>query len=194
MDRTALDAAHAAALRYLDGLEARPVGARAGAADLRAALAGPLPEQGEPAASVVERLAAGADRGIVATGGPRYFGFVVGGSVPAALGADWLTSAWDQNAGLFVLSPAAAVVEDTVLRWLTDLLGLPAGTGMGFVTGGQMANTTRLAAARHAGLAHTGRGGAPGGLAGAPRVTRFARGGAPRPPLGALPLVRLRGG
>jgi len=191
MDRTALDAAHAAALRYLDGLEARPVGARAGAADLRAALAGPLPEQGEPAASVVERLAAGADRGIVATGGPRYFGFVVGGSVPAALGADWLTSAWDQNAGLFVLSPAAAVVEDTVLRWLTDLLGLPAGTGMGFVTGGQMANTTCLAAARHAVLAHAGWDVARGGLAGAPPITVFAGEEAHVTVYGALRLLGL---
>jgi len=153
MDRAALDAAYAAAARYLEGLRARPVGAAADAAAMRDALAGPLTEQGEPAAHVVEELARKADPGIVASGGPRFFGFVIGGSVPAALAADWLTSAWDQNAGLFVLSPAAAIVEETVLGWLRELFGLPEGTGMGFVTGGQMANTTCLAAARQAVLA-----------------------------------------
>ena len=156
MDRAALDAAYAAAARYLEGLRARPVGAAADAAAMREALGGPLPEQGEPAARVVEELASKADPGIVASGGPRFFGFVIGGSVPAALAADWLTSAWDQNAGLFVLSPAAAIVEETVLGWLRELFGLPEGTGMGFVTGGQMANTTCLAAARQVVLARAG--------------------------------------
>src|SRR5438045_6823723 len=136
MDRAALDAAYAAAARHVEGLRARPVGAAADAAARGDGLAGPLPEQGEPAARVVEELARKADPGIVASGGPRFFGFVIGGSVPAALAADWLTSAWDQNAGLFVLSPAAAIVEETVLEWLTALFGMPAGTGMGFVTGG----------------------------------------------------------
>src|SRR5437879_6799222 len=105
MDRAALDAAYAAAVRYLEGLPARPVGAAADAAAMRAVLGGPLPDRGEPAARVVEDLARKADPGIVASGGPRFFGFVIGGSVPAALATDWLTSAWDQNAGLFVLSP-----------------------------------------------------------------------------------------
>src|SRR5438270_2230205 len=170
MDRAALDAAYAAAARYLEGLRARPVGAAADAAAMREALGGPLPEQGEPAARVVEELARNADPGIVASGGPRFFGFVVGGSVPAALAADWLTSAWDQNAGLFVLSPAAAVVEETVLGWLRELFSLPEGTGMGFVTGGQMANTTCLAAARQAVLARAGWDVGAQGLIGAPRV------------------------
>src|SRR2546425_9554077 len=128
MDRAALDAAYAAAARYLEGLRARPVGAAADAAAMRDALAGPLPEQGEPAARVVEELARKADPGIVASGGPRFFGFVIGGSVPAALAADWLTSAWDQNAGLVVPSPAAALVAETVLRWPRALLGAPEGT------------------------------------------------------------------
>src|SRR5437763_16893368 len=150
MDRKALDAAHAAAVRYLEGVGERKVGSRADAASMRAALGGPMPEEGLPADSVVEELARHADPGIVATGGPRFFGFVIGGSVPAAVGADWLTSAWDQNAGLFVLSPAAAVVAETVLGWLRELFSLPDGTGMGFVTGGQMAHTTCLAAARPA--------------------------------------------
>src|SRR6266852_5217354 len=174
MDRTALDAAHAAAVKFLEGVSTRSVGATADAASMRDALGGPLPEQGEPAARVVEDLARKADPGLVATAGPRFFGFVIGGSVPAALGADWLTSAWDQNAGLFVLSPAAAIVEDTVLEWLTDRFGLPPGTGIGFVTGGQMANTTCLAAARQAVLARAGWDVAARGLIGAPRVIVIA--------------------
>src|SRR5258708_24355316 len=149
MDHSALDAAHAAAVRFLDGLSHRKVGAAADAAAMRAALGGPLPEAGEAPARVLEELAREADPGLVATAGPRFFGFVIGGSLPAAVGADWLTSAWDPNAGLFVLSPAAAVVEDTVLAWLTDLLGLPPGTGIGFVTGGQMGDNTCLGAAPH---------------------------------------------
>src|SRR5438874_82311 len=174
MDRSALDAAYAAAVRYLQGLPERPVAASADAAAMRAALAVPLPEQGEPAARVVEALARNADPGIVASGGARFFGFVIGGSVPAALAADWLTSAWDQNAGLFVLSPAAAVVEETVLGWLRELFSLPEGTGMGFVTGGQMANTTCLAAARQAVLARSGWDVAAEGLNGAPRIVVLA--------------------
>ena len=174
MDRAALDAGYAAATHYLEGLRARPVGAAADAAAMRDALAGPLPEQGEPAARVVEELARKADPGIVASGGPRFFGFVIGGSVTAALAADWLTSAWDQNAGLFVLSPAAAIVEETVLGWLRELFGLPEGTGMGFVTGGQMANTTCLAAARQAVLARAGWDVGAQGLIGAPRIAVIA--------------------
>ncbi len=170
MDRSALEAAYMAAVRYLENVPARRVGARADVASMRAELGGPLPERGEPAARVVEQLARSADPGIVASAGPRFFGFVIGGSLPAAVGADWLTSAWDQNAGLFVLSPAAAIVEDTVLEWLTDLFGLPPGTGIGFVTGGQMANTTCLAAARHSVLARVGWDAAAKGLIGAPAV------------------------
>ena len=110
----------------------------------------------------MEGLARGVDRGLIASAGPRYFGFVVGGSQPAALAADWLTSAWDQNAGLYALSPAAAVAEEVVQGWLVDLLGLPAGTSCGFTTGATMANFTALAAARDAVLRERrlGRGGA----------------------------------
>src|SRR5262249_59987066 len=154
--RSVFDAAFSGAPKYWKTLPARRGGATADAAAMREALGGPLPERGEPAARVVEELARKAEPGIVASGGPRFFGFVIGGSVPAAVGADWLATAWDQNAGLFVLSPAAAIVEETVLEWLKDLFGLPAGSGMGFVTGGQMANTTCLAAARHPVLARAG--------------------------------------
>jgi glutamate/tyrosine decarboxylase-like PLP-dependent enzyme len=192
MDKAALDAAYAAAVRFLEGVNDRPVGARSlDAAALRKALGGPLPEVGQPAAQVVERLAREADPGIVASAGPRFFGFVIGGSLPAAVGADWLTSAWDQNAGLFVLSPAAAVVEETVLGWLTELLGLPAGTGMGFVTGGQMANTTCLAAARQSVLSKVGWDVAARGLIGAPEVAVLAGDEAHITVYGALRLLGL---
>ena len=124
---------------YLDRLPERPVGSSATVDDMRRALGGELPEAGESADSVLEVLAHAADPGIVATAGPRYFGFVVGGSFPVAVAADWLTSTWDQNAGLFVLSPANSVAEETAGAWLRELFGLPAGASVGFVTGCQQA-------------------------------------------------------
>jgi glutamate/tyrosine decarboxylase-like PLP-dependent enzyme len=191
MDWTALDAAHAAAVRFLEGVSARPVGAAAGAEAMRVALGGPLPEHGEPAGLVIEELAKRADPGLVGTAGPRFFGFVIGGNLPAAVGADWLTSAWDQNAGLFVLSPAAAVVEETVMGWLTELFGLPSGTGMGMVTGGQTANTTCLAAARQHVLARAGWDVAAQGLSRAPEVAVLAGEEAHITVYGALRLLGL---
>ena len=121
-------------------------------------MGGPLPDGPTDPLSVVEELAGAADPGLVASAGGRYFGFVIGGSLPAALAADWLTSAWDQNAGLYVISPAAAVAEEVAGGWLVELLGLPAGTSVGFVTGATMANFTALAAARRAVLARDGLG------------------------------------
>src|SRR5918993_1200392 len=134
----ALEAAAAGATRYLRGLAERPVAARAGAEELPARLGGPLPDGPSDPAEVVAQLAELADDGVVASAGPRFFGFVVGGSLPAALAADWLAAAWDQNAGLFVLGPAAATVEDVAAGWLTDLLGLPPTVSTGFVTGGEV--------------------------------------------------------
>ena len=119
-------------------------------------MGGPLPEVGEDPAAVIEALARDADPGIVGTAGPRYFGFVIGGSQPAALAADWLTSTWDQNAASYVISPAAAVAEEVAHAWLLDLLGLPAGASSGFTTGATMANFTALGAARHAVLRDVG--------------------------------------
>jgi len=107
---------------------------------------------------------------LAAIPGPRYFGFVMGGGLPAALAADWLTAAWDQNACLETMSPAAAVVEETCERWVVDLLGLPASASAGFVTGATAANTTCLAAARHAVLRDVGWDVADSGLHGAPSV------------------------
>ena len=165
-----LDAAVHAARAYLASLPSRPVGARASLQELRAALGGPLPQEGTDAARVVTELARDADAGIVATAGPRYFGFVVGGSLPAALATDWLVSTWDQNAGIYALSPAASVVEEVAVKWLLELFGLPATASIGFVTGCQMANATCLAAARNAVLRKAGWDVEQQGLYGAPEI------------------------
>lgn len=159
------------AIEFLGSLQNRPVGGPVDLAALREALGGPLPEAGADPRQVVEELAAAADPGLVATAGPRYFGFVIGGSLPAALATDWLTSTWDQNAGLYVISPAAAVAEEVAAAWLVELLGLPTGTSVGFVTGATMANFTALAAARHGVLAMVGWDVERHGLQGAPPVT-----------------------
>ena len=159
------------AMSYLDSLDTRPVGGPVDLAALRAALGGPLPDGPSDPREVVEWLARAAEPGLVASAGPRYFGFVVGGSLPAALGADWLASAWDQNAGLYVLSPAAAVAEEVAAAWLVELLGLPVETSVGFVTGATMANFTALAAARHGVLDRAGWDVERLGLQGGPPVT-----------------------
>ena len=159
------------ATEYLDSLATRPVARPVDLDALRAAMGGPLPDGPSDPASVVADLAAAADPGLVASAGPRFFGFVVGGSLPAALAADWLTSAWDQNAGLYALSPAAAVAEEVASAWLIELLGLPEGTSVGLVTGATMANFTALAAARHGVLAKVGWDVERHGLQGAPDVT-----------------------
>jgi glutamate/tyrosine decarboxylase-like PLP-dependent enzyme len=156
-DRTAgLAAAAQHARAFLNAVDERPVASMVDASRVRKALGGPVPEHGEDPAVVIEGLVAGADAGLVASAGPRHFGFVVGGAVPAALAADWLVSAWDQNAAFHSLSPAAAAIEEVASAWVLDLLGLPAVASVGFVTGGQAANTTCLAAARHAVLAEAG--------------------------------------
>jgi glutamate/tyrosine decarboxylase-like PLP-dependent enzyme len=162
------------ALAYLEGLPGRPVPGRAGLAELRAALGGPLPERPLDPREVVAELATAAEPGVVATAGGRYFGFVVGGATPAALAADWLTSAWDQNAALYVLGPAASVVEEVAGAWLAELLGLPAGVSVGLVTGGQMANFTGLAIALRGLLDRAGWDVESDGLWGAPRVRVLA--------------------
>jgi len=156
--------------RFLETLDERPVAARVDAAAIREVLGGPLSDHGEDPEAVIEALAQGADAGIVASAGPRHFGFVIGGALPAALAADWLVSAWDQCAAFHSLSPAAAAIEEVAAQWTLDLLGLPAGASVGFVTGGQGANTTGLAAARHAVLERADWDVERDGLHGAPRV------------------------
>src|SRR3954469_3267155 len=159
---------------HLESLGERHAGPIAGFDELRAALAGPLPESGAPAADVVDALARGASRGLVASPGPRYFGFVTGGALPAALAADWLTSAWDQNSFSAVSSPAASVVEEIACGWLLDVLRLPSECSVGLTTGAQMANVTGLAAARHSLLARAGWDVEERGLSGAPPLRVFA--------------------
>jgi glutamate/tyrosine decarboxylase-like PLP-dependent enzyme len=165
--RRAVD--HAGA--YLDHVADRPVNAMMSAADLRSALGSSLPKQGAADLEVIDALARAAGQGTVASRGPRYFGFVVGGSLPVATAADWLVSAWDQNCGLYALSPLVSVVEEIAVSWIREIVGLPASWSAGFVTGGVMANFTALAAARHHVLAAAGWDVEADGLFGAPAVT-----------------------
>jgi glutamate/tyrosine decarboxylase-like PLP-dependent enzyme len=155
---------------HLALLGERPVGGSTGYEDVVAALDEPLPESGEAPLDVIERLAAAVGPATVASPGPRYFGFVTGGALPAALAADWLVSAWDQNAFSLVSSPAAAAVEAVTERWVLDALGLPGSAGVGFTTGATMASFTCILAARHAVLARHGWDVEADGLAGAPPI------------------------
>jgi glutamate/tyrosine decarboxylase-like PLP-dependent enzyme len=165
------------ALAYLEGLPSRRVASYIDLSTLRKALGGPVPNRPMEPREVVADLVAAADPGVVASGSGRFFGFVIGGANPAALAADWLTSAWDQNAGLYVLGPAASVVEEVAGEWLAELFGLPVGMSVGYVTGAQMANFTGLAAALHEVLRRAGWDLATGGLWGAPRVRVLAGAG-----------------
>jgi glutamate/tyrosine decarboxylase-like PLP-dependent enzyme len=162
------------AIAHLEGLEDDPVDARAEGPELRAALGGPLPARGEPAERVIDHLVTATAGGLVGTPGGRFFGWVIGGTLPAAVGADWLTSAWDQNAGIFAASPAEAVIEEVAGAWVKELLGLPAEASFALVTGCQMAHVTCLAAARGAVLADAGWAVEQRGLAGAPPVRVLA--------------------
>ncbi len=159
---------------FLETLDERPIWPPAGIDQLRSALGGPLPDGPSDPREVLEALSSAAERGVVAIPSGRYFGFVIGGSLPAALAADWLTSTWDQNAGLVVGGPSAAVVEDVAGEWLKDLLGIPPTASFAFVTGCQMAHTTCLAAARHAVLSRAGWDVERDGLTGAPAIRVLA--------------------
>lgn len=165
-----LDRAHQLADEFLRSLPDRPVWPRASYDDMLGALGGPLPQHGEDPVSVVDALATAADPGLTGTPGPRFFGFVIGGALPAALAADWLTGTWDQNAGLNSVAPAAAAAEVVAGEWLIEVLGLRTESVVGFVTGGMMANYSCLSAARHAVLARAGWDVGRQGLFGAPRV------------------------
>ncbi len=155
---------------FADGLDERQVGATASIGELRERLARPLTAAGEDPRTVIADLAADVDDGLMASAGPRYFGFVIGGALPAAVAADWLVSAWDQNGGGAIAAPALTVAESVAAGWLRELLGLPAGCGVGFVTGCQMAHVTCLAAARHAVLGGAGWNVEADGLQGAPAL------------------------
>src|SRR5713101_9481354 len=168
--RPVLERTLAHALTYLGDLEHTPVAARATLAELRARLARPLLDDGVEAAQVVDELVADVAGGVLGSAGGRFFGWVIGGSVPAALAADWLTSTWDQNAAIYACGPAVAVMEEIAGRWLTGLLRLPAHASFAFATGSQLAHVTALAAARHALLARYDWDVERRGLAGAPPI------------------------
>ena len=186
-----LDEAKDLALEWLKSLPSRRAGAEQSAPDLKRALDELLPDDGAPAPEVVRDLAAAIEPGLIASPGPRYFGFVTGGALPAALAADWLTSAWDQNGILAISSPAVSALEEIVSGWLLDLLDLPREFSVGFVTGGQMANFTCLAAARHEVLRRWGWNVEKDGLRGAPPITVIAGEEAHATLEGALSLLGL---
>jgi glutamate/tyrosine decarboxylase-like PLP-dependent enzyme len=165
-----LTAAHRHANTYLSSVSERRVAPDVSHADLLARLGGPLPNEPSDPVAVIDALAREADYGIVASAGPRYFGFVTGGAVPVTVAADWLASSWDQNVALYVMSPAVGVMEDIVSRWVLELLRLPSSASVGFVTGCHMANFTCLAAARHEVLRRAGWNVETSGLQRAPKV------------------------
>ncbi len=166
----ALPAAVEHTQRWLASLEDRPVPPQAQVEELVERLGISLPDGPQDPAAVIEHLATALEPGLTAMPSGRFYGMVIGGSHPAALAADWLTSAWDQNAGLARLTPAATATEQVASAWLLDLLGLPAGSAVGFVTGGTMANFTCLAAARDAVLRDAGWDVGSQGLTAGPRV------------------------
>jgi glutamate/tyrosine decarboxylase-like PLP-dependent enzyme len=185
----ALTAAMEAARAFLRERSSRPVFPDTTIDALRTALGGPLPIDPISPACVVSDLIRAADPGIVATTGPRYFGFVTGGALPATLAAEWMTTIWDQPASLYVLSPAASVVEEVTAAWLLELLGLPPTASVGFVTGCHTANFTALAAARHEMLRRAGWDVEADGLNGSPKLRVVVGGEVHVSVLGALRML-----
>ena len=166
----ALERAVRHAQTFLDSLDERPVAVTATLEELRSALDRELTDESIPAEQVIDELARDADAGLLGSTAGRFFGWVIGGTLPAALATDWLASAWDQNGATYAVSPASSVVEEIAGRWLKDVLGMPPGASFAFVTGCQMAHVTALAAARHQLLHERGWNVTRQGLAGAPPV------------------------
>lgn len=162
------------ALAWIEGLDSRSVATTATLEEMRARLGRPLADRGMDGRQVVDDLVADTEGGILGSQGGRFFGWVIGGGVASAIAADWLTSVWDQNAGIHACGPAASVVEEVAAGWLKDLFGLPAQVSIGFVTGTQMAHSTCLAAARHALLRDRGWDVEAKGLAGSPPIRILA--------------------
>jgi glutamate/tyrosine decarboxylase-like PLP-dependent enzyme len=158
------------ALQHLDALEQGPVAPTASLQSLRARLCKPLNTEGIDPVRVIDELVADVAGGVMGSAGGRFYGWVIGGSLPSALAADWLTSAWDQNAASYACGPAVAVIEEACGSWLKDVLGLPASASFVLTNGCQMAHVTALAAARNALLARRGWDVEVEGLFGAPRV------------------------
>ncbi len=169
----ALERAHAHATEWLESVPTRPIRPRQTFDELHAAFAMPLQNDPIDAVSVVDELARLAEPGLMAMPSGRFFGWVIGGTLPAALAADWLVSAWDQNSGMNYASPATAAAEQAAGEWLLDILGLPAGSDVGFTTGATSANFVGLAAARQFVLEAAGWDLANDGLNGAPAINVF---------------------
>ncbi|MGH3117519.1 MAG: pyridoxal phosphate-dependent decarboxylase family protein, partial [Gaiellales bacterium] len=169
-ERELLAEVAAYAADFLGSLDQRPIQPTVEVDALRAALGGPLPEGPTDAREVTRQLIDAAEPGVVAIPSGRYFGFVIGGELPVALAADWLTALWDQNSGLYVGGPSASVVEEVAVDWLVELFGLPVGVSAGFVTGAQMAHFVALAAARHHVLEQAGWDFLEDGLQGGPPI------------------------
>jgi glutamate/tyrosine decarboxylase-like PLP-dependent enzyme len=173
-DRDLLHRTAELAADHLDTLDTRPVYPQVTVDELQARIDVPLPDGPTDPADVLEELAAALEPGVVASQSGRYFGFVVGASLPAALAADWLVSTWDQNLGLLALGPSALVAENTAGKWTKDLLGIPESASFAFVTGCQTAHFTCLAAARQHVLAEAGWEVNEQGLAGSPPIAVLA--------------------
>ncbi len=166
----ALDRASHHAKTFLERLDNLPVEATVGYDELKRRLARPLADEGLDPARVIDELASDVEGGITVSAGGRFYAWVIGGSLPAALAADWLTSTWDQNASMFATAPAAAVAEEVAGEWLKDLLGIPRTASYALVTGTQIAHFTCLAAARNALLSTRGWDVEKQGLIGAPKI------------------------
>lgn len=169
--RTLLEDSAQRSIEYLEGLQSRAVAPSAAAVAAVDQLAEALPTQSTDPQETLALLDLVGSPASVAMAGPRFFGFVIGGSLPVALAANWLCTAWDQNVALHAVTPAIAVMEQTALRWLVELFGLPTASGGAFVTGATVANFTALAAARHTLLARAGWDVEADGMFGAPPVT-----------------------
>lgn len=169
--RSLLEDSAQRAIRYLEGLDARGVAPTLSARERVSLLDEPLPKHTSDPAETIALLDDVGSPASVAMAGPRFFGFVIGGALPVTVAANWLATAWDQNSALHAVTPAIAVMEQTALRWLIDLFGLPESCGGAFVTGATVANFTALAAARHALLARVGWNVEADGMFGAPPIT-----------------------
>jgi glutamate/tyrosine decarboxylase-like PLP-dependent enzyme len=179
------------AIRYLEGLDSRSVAPTPEAIDKLKLLDERLPEESGDPANTLKILDEICSPATMAMAGPRFFGFVIGGSLPVSLAANWLAGAWDQNSTLFNVTPATAELEQTALRWLLDLFDLPRNCGGGFVTGATVANFTALAAARNAVLKRVGWNVEADGLFGAPPITVIVGGEVHVSPVKALGMLGL---
>ena len=169
-DSSALDRAISHATKWLAGLDTRSVASTVDRATILSRIPPAMPTTGACATDVIDELVAITDGGLLGSASGRFYAWVIGGGLPATIGADLLTTVWDQNAGMFACGPAASVVEATAGEWLKEVFDLPRNSSFAFTTGCQLAHVTSLAAARHAVLERAGWRVIDDGLFGAPRI------------------------